>query len=93
MFVCLSVCLCVNYILGDEGGWVKSVNGNSWAIYQGRSSLCFLTGQALFRTPGCPEWCPVEKKPVKMAEFERFLENLTHLPIEYLIQILNEGRR
>ena len=21
----------------------------------------FLSGQALFRTPGCPKWCPVEK--------------------------------
>ena len=53
----------------------------------------FLSGQALFRTPGCPEWCPVEKKPVKMTDFKRFLENLTHFPIEYLIQIINEGRR
>ena len=37
----MSVCLFVNYILGDEGRWVKSVNVHSWAIYKGRSSLCF----------------------------------------------------
>ena len=53
----------------------------------------FLSGRPLFRTPDCPEWCPVEKKPVKMADFERFLENLTHFAIEYLIQISNEDRR
>ena len=41
LFVCLSVCLFVNYILGDEGIWVKTVNGDSWAIYRGRSSLYF----------------------------------------------------
>ena len=51
MFVCLSVCLFVclyvNYILGDEWRWVKSVNGDSWAIYQGRSSLCFFNRSSI----------------------------------------------
>ena len=47
MFVCLSVCLYVNYILGDEGRWGKSVNGDSWAIYQGRSSLCFFNRSSI----------------------------------------------
>ena len=32
----------------------------------------FLSGQTLFRTPGCPEWCPVEKNGQKWPIFRVF---------------------
>ena len=80
MFVCLSVCLYVNYILGDEGGWVKSVNADGWVIYRSRSSLCFFIfpdncPDAIVRKPDT-----VEKKRPKIAYFWRFLDHLTHFP-------------